>query len=297
MRRDLNSLVRLTSSVALLCVLAGCAPLTASFLDPHGPVAAKQRDLLFDIIGWMTIVVVPVLILVPLLAWRYRRRNKLAAYRPEWKFSWPLEFLIWGVPVAVVAVMAWMIWTQENPLDPYAPLPSPQPPLEIEVVGLDWKWLFIYPDQHIATVGQLALPVDRLVHFRLTSDTVMQSFFIPALGSQIYAMAGMVTQLNLKAGRLGDLRGLNTQYNGDGFHKQTFDVAVVPARDFVDWVETVRSRGTPLDEAAYRLLERKSAPVSALYFAPAAPRLFGAVVAKYRHGAGAGDKQHMAASP
>lgn len=288
-------------SIFLFLTLSGCSPVTTSFLDPYGPVAASQRDLFFNVIGWMMIVVVPVFVLVPLFAWRYRRTNTASAYRPEWTFSKPLEFVVWGVPVAVVAVLAVLIWTREVALDPYAALPSREPPLEIQVVGLDWKWLFIYPDEGIATVGTLGLPAGRAVRFRLTSDTVMQSFFIPALGSQIYAMAGMVTDLNLKADRAGRLRGRNTQFNGIGFQHQTFSVAVMAPQDFSAWTGRVRSLGRPLDEAAYGQLSRKSTaaeaheqlgmsgmPKPVLYFSRVTPDLFDQIVGKYRRPAGAG---------
>jgi cytochrome o ubiquinol oxidase subunit II len=297
-------IVRLLPSIVLACALAGCSPLNTSFLDPAGPVAATQRALFFQVIGWMTIVVVPVLVLVPLFAWRFRRGNAAAPYRPEWAFSWPLEFVIWGVPIAIVAVLAVVIVGKENPLDPYAPLPSHKPPLEIQVVGLDWKWLFIYPQQGIATVGTVGLPVDRPVRFRLTSDTVMQSFFIPALGSQIYAMAGMVTQLNLEAARTGKLRGRNTQFNGEGFQHQRFTAVAMTPEDFAGWTATVRARGKPLDAAAYAVLAQRStaaqaharlgmtqAPTGMLYFSPLPPNLFADIVAKHHR---MGDSVHTA---
>ncbi len=279
--------------------LSGCSPissdLSSSFLAPSGPVAASQRQLFFDVIGWMMIVIVPVFLLVPLFAWRYRRGNRNAQYRPDWTFSWPLEIVIWGVPVAVVGVLSYLICVRESPLDPYRALASSQPPLQVEVVGLDWKWLFIYPEQHIATVGALALPKDRAVRFRLTSDTVMQSFYIPALGSQIYAMAGMVTKLNLKANRLGRTRGENTQFNGLEFQNQKFTVSIMRPQGFTAWVEKVRTDGMPLDAAAYKKLSRKSTaaqahrqlgmtgmPASALYFSTVKPGFFSGIVDKYR---------------
>ena len=287
---------RLSIFSLIAFALAGCSPLTSSFLDPSGPVAAAQRHLFFEVIGWMMIVVVPVFVLVPLFAWRYRRGNAAAQYRPEWTFSWPLEFLIWGVPVVIVAILSVLIVTREIRLDPYAALPSNKPPLEIQVVGLDWKWLFIYPEQHIATVGMLGLPSGRPVRFRLTSDTVMQSFFIPALGSQIYAMAGMVTKLNLQADRIGRLSGRNTQFNGNGFQQQRFTVSVMSPQDFAAWVEEVRSRGKPLDGAAYGQLSRRGTaaqahewlgmegmPKSIVYFSQVEPNLFSGIVGKYRH--------------
>jgi len=293
----LNHLRRLP---VLLCamVLAGCSSTTSTFLEPYGPVAASQRQLFFEIIGWMMIVVVPVFVLVPLFAWRYRRKNTASQYRPDWTFSTPIEFVVWGVPVAIVAILAVVILSKETQLDPYAAMPSREPPLEVQVVGLDWKWLFIYPREQIATVGTLGLPSGRPVHFRLTSDSVMQSFFIPALGSQIYAMAGMVTELNLKADRPGQLIGRNTQFNGTGFQQQHFTVSVVGPQDFSAWVEKVRARGKPLDDASYRVLSRRSTAAQAkrqlgmtqeqttkpvLYFSGVKPNLFADIVGKYRH--------------
>lgn len=285
---------RLSALSLVAFVLAGCAPISSSFLAPFGPVAASQRDLFYQVIGWMMIVIVPVFLLVPLFAWRYRRGNRNAQYRPDWTFSWPLEIAIWGVPFAIVGVLSFLIVTRESPLDPYRPLASHRPPLEVQVVGLDWKWLFIYPKQHIATVGMLALPLHRTVHFRLTSDTVMQSFYIPALGSQIYAMAGMVTKLNLKADRVGRIRGENTQFNGFGFQNQKFPVSVMPREGFSTWVKKVRSTGVPLDAAAYKNLSRQSTaaearhqfgvtdtPAATLYFSDVAPHFFNGIVGKY----------------
>jgi cytochrome o ubiquinol oxidase subunit 2 len=281
--------------------LAGCSPLTSSFLDPYGPIAAIQRSLFFDVVGLMLIVVVPVFVMVPWFACRFRRSNASAPYRPDWAFFWPLEIAIWGVPIVIVAILSALVWSREIPLDPYAALPSRQPPLEIQVVGLDWKWLFIYPDERIATVGEVGLPTGRAVRFRLTSDTVMQSFFIPALGSQIYAMAGMVTDLNLKADRAGRVRGANTQYNGSGFPQQRFAVSIMAPQDFSAWVTTIRANGVPLDGAAYALLSQqgtaaqararlgaKQMPASALYFSNVAPGLFHGIVGKYRHVAESG---------
>jgi cytochrome o ubiquinol oxidase subunit 2 len=297
----LKHLRRLSMLLLSAVVLAGCSSTTATFLDPHGPIAASQRRLFFEIIGWMMIVVVPIFVLVPLFAWRYRRKNAASQYRPDWTFSTPLEFVVWGVPVAIVAILAVVILSKETQLDPYAAIPSQEPPLEVQVVGLDWKWLFIYPDQQIATVGNVALPSGRPVRFHLTSDSVMQSFFIPALGSQIYAMAGMVTKLNLKADRLGEIIGRNTQFNGTGFQNQHFTVSVLAPQDFAAWVAKVRSRGKPLNDAAYRVLSRRStaaqakaqlgmtedqAAKSVLYFPAVKPNLFADIVDKYRHVAG-----------
>ncbi len=282
---------RLTA-LALVLLAGGCGRDGITFLHPHGPVAAIQRHWLFEIIGWMAIVVVPVFILVPAFAWRYRRRNTKADYRPDWSFSWPLEFVIWGILIAIVAALAYIIIEHETRFNPYTELASSQKPLEVQVVGLNWKWLFIYPEQHIATVGVLALPQGRPISFSMTSDATIQSFFIPALGSQIYAMAGMVTKLRLLADRPGELLGENTQFNGTGFMKDSFTVSVMSPAAFAAWLDGQRANGRSLDDAAYRKLSKDGSMAAAksnfavqpdglLSFGTVAPDLFRSVVAKY----------------
>ena len=280
------------ATLELVLLAGGCARDGTTFLHPHGPVADAQRHWLFEIIGCMAVVVVPVFILVPAYAWRFRRRNLKADYRPEWSFSWPLEFVIWRVPIAIVAVLAYVVIDRETRFDPYTEIPPSQKPLEVQVVGLNWKWLFIYPDQHVAAVGMLALPQGRPISFRLTSDATIQSFFIPALGSQIYAMAGMVTRLHLLADRPGTLLGENTQFNGTGFQKDSFTVSVMSPGAFAAWSDAQRLSGRSLDDAAYRTLSKDGSlaaarsafgvqPGGLLTFGTVAPDLFRAVVAKY----------------
>lgn len=283
-----------------LLVLTGCTSEHSSFLDPQGPIAAAQRWHLFEVVALVMVVVLPVLVLTPWIAWRYRRKNDRSRYAPKWNFSWPLEFAIWGVPVAIVTVLAVLLWRSTSALDPYAPLQGDTPPLRVQVVGLDWKWLFIYPDERIASVGELAFPADRPVALELTTDTVMQSFFIPALGSQIYAMAGMVTRLHLKADGPGRFKGENTQYSGKGFHEQKFTAVALTREDFEAWVEKVRADGVKLDDATYDKLARRSTtetaredlgatamPQGVLYFNETSPGLFATIVNRYRYGQGA----------
>lgn len=246
------------SVLAVPALLTGCSAERISFLSPSGPVSSAQRGYFVDIILLLLIVVVPVLVLTPFFAWRYRYRNGEAPYRPNWALSWPLEILIWGVPTGIVVVLGVWLWGASHELDPYRPLAAKQPPLQVEVVGYDWKWLFIYPRLGIASVGQFALPADRPVSIKLTSDTVMQSFFIPALGSQIYAMAGMVTRLNLKANRVGSFLGENTQYNGKGFQRQKFTARAMAPDEFKAWVHHLQSNGIPLTAATYKTLSKRS---------------------------------------
>ncbi|MGH8403779.1 MAG: ubiquinol oxidase subunit II, partial [Gammaproteobacteria bacterium] len=198
-----------------LLTISGCSTAThLSFLDPQGPIAAAQRWHFYWVLGIMAMLVAgPIFLLLPFFAWRYRYGNKSARYTPKWKFSRLLEIMSWSGPIVIVAVLAFFVWRDSHKLDPYNPLVSNHAPLHVQVIGYDWKWLFIYPDQGIASIGMLALPVGRPVAMHLTSATVMQSFFIPALGSQIYAMGGMVTQLNLQATKPGRSLGENTMYN------------------------------------------------------------------------------------
>ncbi|WP_277811159.1 ubiquinol oxidase subunit II [Chromohalobacter canadensis] len=198
------------------------------------------------------VVVLPVIVLTPWLVWRYRYGGT-AIYRPHWTFSKKMEWLIWGMPVLIVAVLSYVLWTATHALDPYQPLSSDKEPLRVQVVGYDWKWLFIYPEQGIAIAGKLMFPADRPLALELTSNTVMQSFFIPALGSQIYAMNNMVTKLHLAAGAPGTFRGQNAQYNGKHFHEQRFTAEALEPYAFSDFVEAARKTGVPMTRQRYEI--------------------------------------------
>jgi len=283
--------------ICLTLALAGCSTHGSSFLAPHGMVASAQRRWLLETLGFMSIVVLPALVLAPYFAWRYRYGRK-AAYSPNWGFSWPLEFVIWGVPFAIVGILSWYVFTPEVKFDPYHRLPVEGPVLHIDVVALNWKWLFIYPEQGIASVGAVALPVGRDVEFDLTSDRTMQSFLIPALGSQIYAMAGMVTKLNLEASTVGDFVGENTQFNGMGFQSDRFSALAMTPAEFAGWVAKVRSSSLKLDQTSYDVLYQDSTAAeaaetlglkrgldSAIYFSSVPQGFFRSVVGKYRQSA------------
>ena len=281
-----------------ILALGGCAPSGGSLLTPSGLVADTQRHWLIIITLWMMIVVGPVFLLAPLIAWRYRRRNTRSTYQPHWNSAWWLEVLIWGVPCVIVAGMAWLIVARETPLGPYRDLPVSGPPVRVDVVALDWKWLFIYPDGRVASVGELVIPRGRQVVFRLTSDSNMQSFFIPALGSQIYAMTGMVTTLHLVAERTGRFMGENTQFNGFRFQDDKFTVSVLEPAAFADWTRTQAGRGRTLDAAAYRTLAQRGTtrdarnalrvPDGQSFAYAVDPVLFGQIVQKYNPDAMAG---------
>lgn len=230
-----------------------------SFLDPQGPIALMQRTHFLEMVALLAIfVALPIFVLIPWFAWRYRYGAKSSQYTPKWAFSRTLEIAAWSGPAVIVAFLAVLVWRSTHALDPYKPLASNMPALRVLVVGYDWKWLFIYPDQGVASIGVLPLPAGQPVAMQLTSATVMQSLQIPALGSQIYAMGGMVTQLHLQADRPGRFMGENTMYNGDGFHQQRFTAVAMTPDAFNDWVKQTRARGMPLDATTLKLISERT---------------------------------------
>ena len=243
--------------LAVLAPYAGHASsgLDQSFLQPMGPVAEEQFSHLLRVIGITMIVILPVLIGVPYILWRYRYAKPRGGYQPDWEFSKGLEWALWGVPIAVVLVLAGWLWHSTAKLDPYDPL-GPEP-LQVQAIGLDWKWVFIYPDEGIATVNELAVPVGRPVELTLTTDTVMQSLLISSLTGQIYAMPGMTTKLNFAASRTGEAEGENTQFNGRGFGRQKFIVRALDPADYTEWTGNARQE-LVLDEPTYAILRRQS---------------------------------------
>jgi cytochrome o ubiquinol oxidase subunit II len=210
------------AGIALLVLLAGGCD-RAVVLNPKGPIADAERGLLIDAFTVMMIVVVPVILMAFLFAWRYRA-GRNARYEPNWSYSAKVDAVVWSVPALIVIAVAVLLWRSTHKLDPYREIASSTPPLDVQVVAQDWKWLFIYPEQGVASVNQLAIPVGRPISLRITSDTVMNSFYVPALAGQIYAMAGMQTRLQILADQPGKFVGRNTQYSGGGFSDQFFEV-------------------------------------------------------------------------
>lgn len=262
--RSVKSIRQFAAQLGLFGLLSATLLLSAcgfnehGFLAPAGPVAETERGHFFSIIGWVLIVIVPLFIATPIVLWKYRFGKNRGGYQPNWSHSWTLECLIWGLPIVIVGILGWNLWQVSHKLDPYAPIRSnDKPALHIQVVGLDWKWLFIYPEQDVAVAGKLVLPVDRPISFSVTSATVMQSFMIPRLGSQIYAMGGMISHLHLLATEPGRYRGLNTQYNGKDFAKQQFTAHAVSAAHFKAWVRHQQTKPI-LDMAAYKRLAKPS---------------------------------------
>jgi cytochrome o ubiquinol oxidase subunit 2 len=245
--------------VRTISILCGCVILAScreGVVDPHGPVGAAERVILGDATAIMLAVVIPVIVLTLLFAWWFRAGNRRATYRPEWEYAGRIELIIWAIPALVILFLGGIAWIGSHDLDPYKPLDSATPPLEVEVVSLDWRWLFIYPREHIATVNYLVVPTGVPIHFRLTSTSVMNSFFIPQLGSQIYTMPGMTTQLNLQADKPGVYDGISAQFSGPGFSDMRFTLRAESGEGFAGWVAEVRAGSGVLDEPILTQLVR-----------------------------------------
>ena len=254
-------------------------------LDPHGPVGAAERLMLYDATAIMLAVVVPVIVLTLVFAWWFRSGNRHALYRPGWEFSPRIEVIIWAIPTLVILFLGGIAWVGSHQLDPPRALKSNTEPLQVQVVSLDWQWLFIYPGQHIASLNHLVVPTGVPVEFSLTSASVMNSFFIPQLGSQIYTMAGMTTHVNLQADELGKYQGLSAQFSGEGFSDMRFDVDAVAADGFQAWVNDVRAKSGVLDAAAFAQLARPSRASGTATYASVSEGLFDAIVANAPNGA------------
>jgi cytochrome o ubiquinol oxidase subunit 2 len=225
-------------------------------LDPHGPIGQAESVILYDATAIMLAVVIPVILLTLLFAWWFRSGNRRATYRSDWEYSGRIELIIWAIPALVIVFLGGMAWISSHELDPPKPLHSATAPLEVEVVSLDWRWLFIYPRQHIATVNYLVIPTDVPIHFRLTSTSVMNSFFIPQLGSQIYSMPGMTTQLNLQADKAGSYPGLSAQFSGPGFSDMRFTLRAESAEGFAAWISQAHAQSGVLDGSTFAELAR-----------------------------------------
>src|SRR5579864_8624622 len=229
-----------------------------NILDPQGPIAAANKTILIDSIAIMLAIVVPTIIAILAFAFWFRRSNSRAIYWPDWEYSGRLELVVWSIPALTIILLGGVAWIGSHQLDPARPVPGTGQPVTIQVVSLDWKWLFIYPDQRIATVNSLTVPVGSPLQFELTSSSVMNVFFVPQLGSMIYTMNGMVTHLNLRADQLGDTKGLSAHFSGDGFPDMMFDVHVVSPLDFPNWVETTAKSGNALTADTYKQLAEQS---------------------------------------
>lgn len=276
--------LRFLALLTLAPVLAGC---NAVLLSPSGDIALQQRNLIYISVALMLIVIVPVIFLTLFFAWRYRASNTKATYAPEWNHSTLIELVIWLVPLLIIIALGAVTWVSTHKLDPYRPLeridaqralPANVKPLMVQVVALDWKWLFFYPEYGIATVNELAAPVDRPIAFRLTSSSVMNSFFIPALAGQIYTMSGMETQLHAIINKEGVYEGFSSNYSGAGFSGMRFKFHGLNTEDFDAWVKTVKQSQTELSRVTYLQLEAPSERDPIRHYASVAPGLYDAIL-------------------
>jgi cytochrome o ubiquinol oxidase subunit II len=254
---------------------------STSILEPAGPVARGERIILLDALAIMLAIVIPTIIATLAFAWWYRASNTKARYLKDWAYSGRIELIVWSIPTLVILFLGGVIWTGSHQLDPARALSSQDDALEVQVVSLDWKWLFIYPDQHIATVNEVQFPANTPVNFKITSDTVMNVFFIPRLGSQIYAMAGMETQVHLIADQPGVYDGMSTNFSGAGFPDMIFKATASSPADFDAWVAKVKASGNKLGLDNYGELAKPSTKDPVQYFSTVEPVLFAAVLDKY----------------
>jgi cytochrome o ubiquinol oxidase subunit 2 len=264
----------------LTTLLSGCETFTG-VLNPKGVIASDEYKLLVDSVALMLIVVIPVIIMSFAFIYYYRASKK-ADYRPNWSHSYLLETIWWSVPIVIIVILGVLSWKYTHKLDPYRKIDDSEVALNVEVVTLPWRFLFIYPEQNIATINELTIPVGKQVKFTLTADnSAMAAFFIPQIGSQIYTMAGMKTQLHLLANEVGTYRGLNSQYNGDGFSDMHFPVYVVDDKGMDDFYKKAKASGNELTHKDYVTLREPTENTKAIYFAGVDKNLFQSIIDSY----------------
>lgn len=284
----LKSLLQCLVILGLLAGLTACSAVIDGMLNPKGIVAYEERKLFFDTLALMLIVVLPVIVMSITFVYHYRVTHRVRDYKPNWSHSHFLESLWWGIPCVIIVILAVLTWERTHKLDPYKPITGHnEAPLLIQAIALPWKWLFIYPQQNIATVNYLVVPVGQQVEYWLTTDNVpMSSFFIPQLGSQIYAMAGMRTRLFLLANQAGDYIGMNTQFNGPGFAEMRFMTHAVTPEQMQQWVNQIKQSPDQLTDAAYNELLQPSIGDQPKFFAGVSDNLFQNVINLYMNSTG-----------
>jgi cytochrome o ubiquinol oxidase subunit II len=271
--RSPGSLAGTAGGLAALLALTACS---GGVLDPRGPIGDADSKILLNAVEIMLVIVVPTIVAALAFAWWFRASNSRARYQPDFVYSGRIELLVWSIPLLVILFLSGVIWIGSHQLDPFRPLGDDKP-TEVQVVALDWKWLFIYPDEGVASVNELTVPAGVPVHFSITSASVMNMFFVPQLGSMIAAMNGMVTQLSLQADTPGEFHGLSAQFSGDGFAGMNFTLRAVPQDAYAQWLARVRDTGPALDRAGYTALARQSQNVAPFTYRTVDAGLFHAV--------------------
>jgi cytochrome o ubiquinol oxidase subunit II len=273
--RNLMRASRFIALFALVVVLAAC---NRGILDPVGPVGAAEKTILINSTAIMLAIIIPTMIATIAFAFWFRRGNEKATYRPDWEYSGAIELVVWAIPILTVALLGGITWIGSHELEPSKPLQSKVKPITVQVVSLDWKWLFIYPEQGVATVNRLVIPAGTPVDFRLTSATVWNTFFVPQMGSMIYTMPRMTTRLHLQADRQGVFEGRSAHFSGDGFPGMEFKVHSLPPQQFAAWAASARGGGQVLDARSYPQLAKPSSYVKPMTYSKVDPNLFNAIV-------------------
>jgi cytochrome o ubiquinol oxidase subunit II len=271
LRQSKHPLLRSIMGLMALSLLSGCS---GGVLDPRGPIADANAKILLNALEIMLVIVVPTIVGALVFAWWFRASNTRARYRPDWVYSGRIELIVWAIPLLVILFLGGVIWIGAHDLDPFRPIEPREKALEVQVVSLDWKWLFIYPEHGVASVNEIVIPVDTPVHFSLTSASVMNMFFVPQLGSMIATMNGMVTQLHLKADHAGSFFGQSAQYSGDGFSGMHFTLRAVTQGEFDQWIAAAKQAGPALDLEAYVGLAQQSVNVAPYTYREVEPMLF-----------------------
>lgn len=285
-KRIINKRLLIALGITFAALLIAAAvwylgSLKMDILNPKGIVAFKQYNLLVFTTMLGFVVIIPVFVMAILIAWRYRESNTKAKYTPNVDTNRLAETIWWTIPIILIAVLSFVTWTSTHDLDPHKPLTSHSQPVRIQVVALDWKWLFIYPDQNIATVNYIQFPVNRPVNFEITADAPMNSFWIPQLGGQIYAMQGMTTKLHLNANEIGTYKGLSANISGEGFADMKFTAKATTKADFEAWVISVKQSNRKLTPETYASLAKKSTAAPVTYYASSTEGLYDTIVMKY----------------
>ena len=262
---------------APVLLLTGCE---ASVLDPQGPIGAQEKIILLNALAIMLAIVIPTILATLGFAWWFRASNAKAKFLPDFVYSGRIELVVWAIPVLTITFLGGLIWIGSRDLDPARPIPSAAPTTEVQVVSLDWKWLFIYPKEGVASVNQLVVPAGQPVHFTLTSASVMNVFFVPQLGSEIYTMNGMATQLNLQADHPGTFYGQSAHFSGDGFSDMHFQVRALAPADYAGWVAGAKQAGQTLDQGAYAGLAQQNTVAQPFTYRAVAPDLFQAILSR-----------------
>lgn len=279
MKRTLRSFLVMLTFLCVVPLLGGCNEWV--LFNPKGPIGESEKYIILIAFALMLIVVIPVIVMSILFPLKYRESNTKAPYEPNWSYSSKIELTMWVIPFIIVFILSTILWRETHRLDPYKPIASDAKPLNVEVVSMDWKWLFIYPEHNIAVVNQFVFPEKIPLSFKITSDTVMTSFFIPQLGSQIYAMAGMQTRLHLMADEQGEYTGQNQQFSGAGFPDMSFKAKATSQEAFDAWVRQVRQSPLKLDFARLDELRKPGISESVIYYSSIEPGVFEHIVNQY----------------